>query len=243
MFCRNSEPVFRIDTKSIHFNSSYKEKLNAELVEMLFNPVERMIIVRPCEQYYPNAVKWDGKSKGASSLCEVIYESMGWDSEYIYRVPCQIMPIIMTDNTVKRVLIFDLDNFIGKAVNKKDEIIIPQKSEIGNTEKNADSQSFYFPPEDDEEPQELMELAEQVQQAIEMNKKFFGTPAFKHTYVFRGIEGTWIGEECFVAARPLDVSHRVSDEVIDRLMSDIMQNPPKPKTSVINVMATDTEVN
>ncbi len=243
MFSRITEPVFRVDTSSILFNTSCKLKLTAEFVEILFNPVERMIIVRPCEKDHTNALKWDGKPKGASSLCRVIYESMNWDSEYTYRVPCQIMPVMMSDNSVKRVLIFDLDNFIGKAVTKKDEIIIPRKPENDNTEKSADSQSFFFPPEDDDEPQELKVIAEQVRQELEINKKIFGTPVFKHTSAFRGIEGTWTGEEWFIQARSLDISHRVSDEVIDRLMTDIRHNPPKPKTGTIEVDPTNTEVN
>ena len=242
MFCRITEPVFRIDTNSVLFNVSCTEKMTAEYVEMLFNPVERMIIVRPCGKNHPNALKWDGKPKGASSLCKIIYESMNWDGEYTYRVPCQIMSVMMSDSSIKRVLIFDLDNFIGKAVTKKDEIIIPRKPENDNTEKSADSQSFYFPPEDDDEPQELKDIAEQVRQELEINKKIFGTPAFKHTSAFRGIEGTWTGEEWFIQARSLDISHRVSDDVIDRLMTDIRQNPPKPKTGTIEVDPTDTEV-
>ena len=89
---------------------------------------------------------------------------------------------------------------------------------------------------------ELKDIAEQVRQELEINKKIFGTPAFKHTSAFRGIEGTWTGEEWFIQARSLDISHRVSDDVIDRLMTDIRQNPPKPKTGTIEVDPTDTEV-
>ena len=41
----------------------------------------------------------------------------------------------------------------------------------------------------------------------------------------------------------LGVFHHASDDVIDRLMTDIRHNPPKPKKSAIEVDPTDTEVN
>ena len=247
MFSRTLEPVLRFNTVSILFNKSCKAKLDAEYIEMLFNPVERMIIVRPCEKTHPNAFLWDGKAKGASSLCKIIYDSMGWNVEYNYSVPCQIMPIKTSDDTVQRILAFDLDNYIGKAVNKKDERIIPKKQREQITENPDDLKSFYYPPEADDEPQELKEMAAQVQEELELKKRIFGTPAFKHTSAFRNIEKSGTGEEWFIEARPLDTAHKISEDVIDRLMTDIQQNPPKlmsdnsaAKTAVINVTKDNT---
>ena len=247
MFSRAFEPVLRFNTVTILFNKSCKAKLDAEYIEMLFNPVERMIIVRPCEKEHPNAFLWDGKAKGASSLCKIIYDSMGWNVEYSYSVPCQIMPIKMSDNTVRKILVFDLDNYIGKAVNKKDEIIIPKKQQDYKSENPDESKSFYYPPEADDEPQELKDMAAQVQEELELKKRIFGTPAFKHTSAFRNIEKSGTGEEWFIAARPLDTAHKISEDVIDRLMTDIQQNPPKlmsdnsaAETVVINVTADHT---
>ncbi len=127
------------------------------------------------------------KSPKISYICRIIYESMGWDKEYSYRIPCQIMQIPMPDDTVQDILIFDLDNYIGRAVNKKDEIIIARKQAEMQAVQNEDAKSFYYPPEDDDEPQELMEIAEQVQREFEISKKIFGIPAFKHTSAFRSI--------------------------------------------------------
>lgn len=227
MFSHICEPVVRIGHKEISFNHSCTAKMKTDYAEILFNPVERMIIVRPCEKEHPNAIEWDGKSKGASSLCRIIYESMGWDKEYSYRIPCQIMPIDTPDETVQDILIFDLDNYIGRAVNKKDEIIIAQKQQEFSAKQEKDARSFFFPPEDDEEPQELMEIAEQVQQAIEINKKIFGIPAFKHTSAFRSIDGIGTWEEWLAPARPLDASHKIDTNVINDLLRDIKENPPE----------------
>ena len=227
MFSRIYEPVVRIGHREISFNPSCTAKMKTDHAEILFNPVERMLIVRPCESSHPNAIEWDSKSRGASSLCRIIYESMGWDKEYSYRIPCQIMPIPMPDNAVQDILIFDLDNYIGRAVNKKDEIIIARKQAEMQAVQNEDAKSFYYPPEDDDEPQELMEIAEQVQREFEISKKIFGIPAFKHTSAFRSIDGIGTWEEWLAPARPLDASHRIDAQVIDSLLRDIKENPPE----------------
>ena len=249
MFSKASEPILYIKNREIHFNQSCRKKLDAEYVEILFNPVERMIIVRACDNTNPNAFLWDGKSKGASSLCKILYDSLGWDREYNYSFHCQEMPILLNDNTVKKVLVFDLDNYIGKAI-KKDEIIIPKKQSEESPARTDDSKSFYFPPDAGDEPQELVEIAEQVQRELEINKRIFGTPAFKHSSAFRNIEGEYSGEEWFIPARPTEIEHKISDDVIDSLMTAIEQNPPKPPTerfaseqTVIDVTANDTGVN
>ena len=48
MFSRIHDPVVRIGRKEIAFNTSCAAKMGCENVEILFNPVERMMVVRPC---------------------------------------------------------------------------------------------------------------------------------------------------------------------------------------------------
>lgn len=239
MFSRIYEPVVRISLKEISFNPSCASKMKSDYAELLFNPVERMLIVRPCESTHPNAIEWDGKSKGASSLCKILYESMGWDKEYSYRIPCQIMSITIPDVKVQDILLFDLDNYIGKAINKKEEIIIARKQAEIQTVQNEDAKSFYYPPEEDDEPQELIEIAEQVQQEIEISRKIFGIPVFKHNSSFRSIDGSGTWDEWLAPARPLDASHKIGAQVIDNLLRDIKENPPelpqdKPRFIIAN---------
>ena len=116
MFSHINEPVVRIGQKDILFNTSCAAKMCAEYAEILFNPVERMIVVRPTDKKNPNAIRWSGKNRGASYLCRIIYESMGWDTEYTYRIPCQPIRFTVPDDTVQQVLLFDLDNYIGRAM-------------------------------------------------------------------------------------------------------------------------------
>lgn len=228
MFSRVCEPVIRISPKEIAFNKTCFSKLygmnhnHCETAEILFNPVERMIVVRPCDQDNPNAYPWDGNSHGSSSISKLLFSVMDWDDEYSYRIPCQVMsgPNGLT------VLIFDLDNYIGRAVNKANEVIIARKM----AEKAAEGTSYFFPPEDDEEPQEIKDMEERFQQAVENNKKIFGVPAFEHKTTIRGFENnipdnhsSW---DMMIPAKAMDVDHRVDEETVSNLLNQVMENPP-----------------
>ena len=72
-----------------------------------------------------------------------------------------------------------------------------------------------------------MELAEQVQKAMELNQKIFGTPAFRHTSTFRSIDGIGSWEEWLAPARPLDTSHRFDAAVVDEMLREIQNDPPE----------------
>ncbi|MBQ8092463.1 MAG: hypothetical protein IJ242_02670 [Clostridia bacterium] len=56
-------------------------------IEILFNPVERMLAVRPCAEDNPNAIRWsdeNGRSKGfgASAFCRILFSILDWDEDY-----------------------------------------------------------------------------------------------------------------------------------------------------------------
>lgn len=227
MFSRIHEPVVRIGRHSIAFNQNCVSLMKAEFAEILFNPVERMVIVRPCERKNPNAVEWSAKSRGASYLCKILYESMGWDREYAYRIPCQTVTITLKDGTMQSILVFDLDNYIGRAVNKKEEIILARQEQERMEKLEEEAKSYFFPPDEEEEPEELVEMAKQVQKALELNQKIFGTPAFMHNSTFRSIDGIGNWEEWLAPARPLDTTHRYDAEIVDEMLREIQNDPPK----------------
>ena len=228
MFSRVHEPVIRITTKGITFNKSCVSKLpDAENVELLFNPVERMMVIRPCRPDHPNAIPWDAKYKSAAPLCKVLYDSMGWETDYAFRVPCQAIKNPNAAVLGDTVLVFDLDNYVGRAMSKKDEVIIARKEAAANTEEREDAKSYYYPPDEDE-PQEIRDMEEKFQQAVEVNKKLFGTPAFQHDSGVRGLSAESSDEEwdMMVEARPLDITHTVDAGTVDDLLLEIMDDPP-----------------
>ncbi len=233
MFSRVHEPVLRISTDSIAFNMSCTAKMKADYAEMLFNPVERMLIVRPCSKDNPNALPWDAKSRGATALSKIFYDSMGWNTEYSFRIPCQVVPKpegLRGDASC--VLMFDMDNYIGRAVNKKEEVIIARKEEEESRSQREDAKSYYYPPDDDDEPQEIKDLEERFQKAVEINSRLFGIPVFQHISQNRAFDeqstdGLW---DMLIPARPLDINHRVDSGTVDNLLLEIMENPPKLPT-------------
>lgn len=222
MFSRVHEPVIRITPKNITFNKSCVAKLpGVESVELLLNPIERMMVIRPCAPEHPNAMTWDARSRGAAPLSKVIYSVMGWEQDYSFRIPCQTVSDGTPGHTV---LVFDLDNYVGRSVSKKDEAIIAIKEAEQNTEEREDAASYYYPPDDDE-PQEIRDMEERFMQAVEVGRKTFGEPAFKHESGMRSIpaDSEW---DMMTEARPLDVTHTVNADDVDDLLLAIMNDPP-----------------
>ena len=224
MFSRVHEPVIRVTTKGVTFNKSCISRLSgAESVELLFNPVERMLVVRPCSRDHPNAIPWDSKYKSAAPLTKVLYDSMGWETDYSFRIPCQTV----TNPAGGAVLVFDMDNYVGRSVSKKDDVIIARKEAQVNPEEREDAKSYYYPP-DEEEPQEIRDMEEKFRQAVEINMKQFGTPVFQHIPGIRGLSPRSDAEEwdMLAEARPLDVSHTVDRNTVDGLLLEIIEDPP-----------------
>ena len=233
MFSHVKEPVVRFSRSKITFNASCTALMDAEYAEILFNPVERMLVVRPCKEHHPNAVPWQNRPLSAFALTTVFYNSLCWDAEYTYRVPAQRLREPGGDAVV---LTFDLDNYVGRAVNRKEEVILARKEEELAQEQREDAKSFFFPPEEDEEPQEIREMEERFQKAKEQNGKIFGEPVFEHPSGTRGFAeqesgGLW---DMLVEAKPLDVDHRVDEDTIDGLLLEIVEHPPElPREKVL----------
>ena len=224
MFSRMHDPVIRITQKGITFNSSCVSRMSGVyFVEFLFNPVERMIVVRPCNESHPNAIPWDTKYKSAAPLTKVIYDSMGWETDYSFRVPCQTIRQPNATGAGSVVLAFDLDNYVGRCTTKRDETIIAKKTAESVPAERDDAKSFFYPPDEDE-PQEIHDMEQRFQEAVEMNRKIFGTPVFQHSSGIRGLNGDYW--DMMVEARPLDISHTVDVDMVDGLLQEIRLDPP-----------------
>ena len=215
MFSQTHEPVISITTKGITFNKSCTEKLSGvETVELLFNPVLRMIIIRPCEKDIPNFIKWDRKYKSAAPLCKVFYDCMGWDEEHIFRIPC-----CLVKNSTDKALVFHMDNYIGRIPNHRNEVV------IANTEQDTiqydEAKSYYYPPDEDKE---IEVIEEKFFRAVEQNKKMFGTPIMRYMSETRYPMGEF---DIKTKAIPLDSTHTVDEKEIRELFDGIVKDPPK----------------
>lgn len=89
------DPAMTIRGNSITFNNSCISKLeDATYVQFLINPTERKLAIRPCDEGARDAVRWcvirGEKRKSRSISCrpftEKLYELMGWEEIYRYRL-------------------------------------------------------------------------------------------------------------------------------------------------------------
>lgn len=80
-----------ISNKWIRFNAScVKKMMDVDYVEILLNPVDMLLAVRPCEANNLNAIPWkkidNGKLKNthvsAAAFSRTIFELMGWKAEW-----------------------------------------------------------------------------------------------------------------------------------------------------------------
>lgn len=89
-----TNPAVTFPNHMVRFNMACLKKFeNVEYVEMLFNPVQKCIAIRPCDKEHPNAIRWgrlkDSKwivaQKSCSGFAEPLYQTMDWDESSRYR--------------------------------------------------------------------------------------------------------------------------------------------------------------
>jgi len=240
LFSHAFEPVVRFSRNAISFNSTCVSRLNrfcernglpamqrTEYVEILFNPVERMMAVRPCTPNHPNAIRWanekgKGKGIGASAFCRILFSFLGWDENYSYRVPCAVRS--KGDETV---LFFDLDNYIGTANGRKGEKPAEEIAAVEEAmrEESEETKGVFFSADEDEERQEIEdteEMERRLQELAEIERRTFGTPVFEHSGDIRlsaiDDDGEW---DVMAEPRVLGDDHRVDEAIVESLQDEL----------------------
>ena len=237
MFSHAYDPVVRFTRTSIAFNSTCIGKLTAyfraedgldarrcQYVEFLFNPIERMVAVRPCAKDHPNAIRWadnNGRSigVGATALCKTIFSLMNWDTDFSFRVPVSV--VREDEHTV---LFFDLDNHIGKEIGKKPPAMLqPEDGQPAEVEEpEEDTTGFFYSAKDEEQViEDTEEMKRRLELIAEYEEKRFGTPFYEFDDDIRlpECDGDW---DIMTQAKPLDVDHSVDESVITALQDELL---------------------
>ena len=247
MFSQAFEPVVRISSRFISFNAKCISKLNTmfeddegpmlrrcQYVELLFNPVERMLAVRPCSPEHPNALRWANDSGnsvqlGAKAFCTQLFDMLNWDESYTFRVPA-----MLRTRGDEKVLFFDLDNYIGHENTAKAEAPAEVQPEIIEAEEEEDMQGFFYAADEDEGieiTEDAGEIERRVRERIEREKRTYGTPAFEHNSSTRlpmiDDDGEW---DVMAEAVVLDSDHTVDAYTIEKLQDDMMEALFAPAT-------------
>ena len=88
-------PMMRISSTELAFNKSCFNKLEeAEAIELLYEPHENLIAIRPCDIDHPNAIIWSKnkddkvtmKSLKSYGLSKLLYEYNGWRDDFRIKV-------------------------------------------------------------------------------------------------------------------------------------------------------------
>ena len=220
MFSQLGEACMSIRPKECGFHKVCMRELpDCECVEILMNPVERAIVVRPCSADHPNAFEWS-HMHGATYLSGIIYDIMGWDETYSYKLQAAVK-----ENGDERVLYFDLDNYIGRSIGKQtEETIIGNRPEAPKA--TEETKGFFYAP-DDTEPQsieEMRDMEERWRNLKEAELRTFGEPAFQYFFdeaeVLPG-EGSLLAE-----AKPIAEPPRVDPDETEDLFRQIQSEPP-----------------
>lgn len=240
MFSHAFEPTVTFSPRHMAFSTTCISRLDTAeekeskylitrqpCVEVLFNPVERMLAVRPCAPDHPNAVRWtDKKGKGAyissKAFCTILYEILGWDTDYAFRVPA-----ILRKKGDESILLFDLDNYIGRELPRRKPTAEEEADADVERRMESDETKGIFFGADDEEPQpveDTEEMERRLREMAEYEKRNFGTPAFEHNSDFRltaiDDEGEW---DVMAEARTLGGDHRVDEITIEALQDEMLE--------------------
>ncbi len=249
MFSHVKDPVVRFSKNTINFSTSCISRLNRitgngraltlkriRYVEMLFNPVERILAVRPCDKENPNAVCWaaeNGRSQiiRAIPFCRALFNILDWDNDYSYRVPC-----IERSRDSETILFFDLDNFIGTAKRSMGENIEEEIAEAEEAirKESEETRGIFFSADEEDEPQEIEdteEMERKLKELAEIERRTFGTPVFEHKGDVRlpsiDDDGEW---EVMAVPRILGDDHRVDDEIVEALQDRMLETMQEEKT-------------
>ena len=93
-FSTRLDPAMTISDGQLTFNTACLKKFeDVEYVEILFNSIEKIIAVRPCEKDNVNAVRWGTIRKGkwavlpksCRGFSQPLYELMDWNGDCKYR--------------------------------------------------------------------------------------------------------------------------------------------------------------
>lgn len=240
LFSQAFEPVVRISSRYISFNSTCIGKLNTvaeengepELrrcpyVELLFNPVERMLAVRPCAPDHPNALRWASGSGtsvqlGAKAFCTQLFSMLNWDESFTFRVPA-----MLRSRGNEKVLFFDLDNYIGHETASKEEISAASLPAAEAAEPEDDVQGFFYAADEDEAveiAEDADELERRIRERMEQEKRSYGTPAFEHDGGGRipmiDDDGEW---DVMAEAVVLDSDHTVDSGTVEQMQDEMME--------------------
>jgi len=95
LFSHKFDPTLTVKDNSITFNNACISRLDKVVyVQLLINPAQQKLVIRPCKQDARDAIRWciekGEKRKSRQITCRLfaakLYELMGWETMYRYKM-------------------------------------------------------------------------------------------------------------------------------------------------------------
>lgn len=110
-FAHTYEPSFTFNSNKVSVNTACIKKLpDTDFVQILVNPDEKKLAVRPCQEYEKDSFRWcsaTSKRSPRQITCRIFFAKvvslMGWNSAYRYKL---LGKLIKSDNEL--LFVFDL---------------------------------------------------------------------------------------------------------------------------------------
>ena len=220
MFSHRNDPVIHFTRNSIKLNGALQNRLLAETVEILLNPLERLLAVRKCDPSNPNAISLGSKNPiCATPFCRILFDMLGWNAECRYQV---LASFRMKGG--EGVVLLDLDNCIAKVPGKETED--QPVEQIAEKQETNDSGKVIFYGADDEAltVEKQAEEEERRRRLEEIESRTFGSPIFEHDGNIRyspiDDDGEW---DIFADAVEQDSDYKVDDDTVLGLQLEMLE--------------------
>lgn len=114
LFSTPSQPMCWFKYNQMYFNRACLDKMkNTQYIELLFEPTEKLLAIRSCNEYDDYAIKWGVEkndklsplTKTSSGISHILFDCMDWNQEYRYRM----IGVRRTKND-DSIVLFDLNN-------------------------------------------------------------------------------------------------------------------------------------
>lgn len=166
MFSLTEKVCVSMDRNGILFNTYARKKLSGsdgtvEFVELAYNPVMKMMVVRIAEQGR-NALHWAAPNKNnimmmrrcsSRGFMNALFDNMGWNMEYKYKV---VGTVMMIDNEPTLVFTFD-DPICTVPINYEADTVATEKRDKDKRDRVKETKVLLeagFAPEDYLPPEE-----------------------------------------------------------------------------------------
>jgi hypothetical protein len=134
LFAHSREPAITIWSDKIKFNMACLRRFSKVThIQILINPEEMRLIVRPCEPDAPDSLRWasgggEQEIRNRDMLCQIfaakLFDLMGWDKQYRYKMLGK--PAIYNNEGLYLFKLTDFELFVTNGPKRRSRAYLPE---------------------------------------------------------------------------------------------------------------------